>query len=106
MQLGMLAASAQTNIYLFTGSKTNITLPSGIDYITAYGATGGGSNGGLGVEWKANSFLNHRDSHSLGGRWRGGGGSYADGGGGSLLLMAARHLSSQAAAAAAGAAAS
>src|ERR1035441_10947029 len=43
LQLGMLADSAQTNIYLFSGSKTNITLPPGTYIITAYGAPGGGS---------------------------------------------------------------
>src|ERR1039457_51005 len=42
LQLGMLAGSAQTNIYLFSGSKTNITLPPGTYIITAYGAPGGG----------------------------------------------------------------
>jgi hypothetical protein len=41
LQLGMLAGSAQTNIYLFSGSKTNITLPPGTYIITAYGADGG-----------------------------------------------------------------
>jgi len=41
LQLGMLAGSAQTNIYLFTGSETNITLPPGTYIITAYGAAGG-----------------------------------------------------------------
>jgi hypothetical protein len=48
MQLGVLAASAQTNKYLFTGSETNITLPPGIYNITAYGAQGGGSTFGGG----------------------------------------------------------
>src|ERR1039458_7158724 len=43
LQMGMLAGSAQTNIYLFSGSKTNITLPPGTYIITAYGAPGGGS---------------------------------------------------------------
>ena len=41
LQLGMLAGSAQTNIYLFSGSETNITLPPGTYIITAYGAPGG-----------------------------------------------------------------
>src|ERR1039457_7022290 len=41
LQLGMLAGSAQTNIYLFSGSKTNITLNPGTYIITAYGAGGG-----------------------------------------------------------------
>jgi hypothetical protein len=38
LQLGVLAGSAQTSIYLFTGSLTNITLPPGIYIIQAYGA--------------------------------------------------------------------
>jgi hypothetical protein len=42
LQLGMLAGSAQTNKYLFSGSKTNITLNPGIYIITAYGAPGSG----------------------------------------------------------------
>jgi len=60
LQLGMLAGSAQTNIYLFTGSETNITLPPGTYIITAYGAAGGLSSkhvypysGGLGAEMGA-----------------------------------------------------
>jgi hypothetical protein len=52
---GLLATSvtAQTNIYLFSGSKTNITLNPGTYIITAYGAPGGGflgNGGGLGAE--------------------------------------------------------
>jgi hypothetical protein len=38
LQLGVLAGSTQTNIYLFSGSVTNITLPPGTHIITAYGA--------------------------------------------------------------------
>jgi hypothetical protein len=30
LQLGVLAGSAQTNLYLFSGSETNITLNPGI----------------------------------------------------------------------------
>lgn len=42
----MLAPSAQTNIYgysggVFSGSETNITQPLGTYIITAYGASGG-----------------------------------------------------------------
>jgi hypothetical protein len=50
LQLGLLAGSAQNNIYLFnlfSGSETNITLNPGTYIITAYGAAGGG--GGLGM---------------------------------------------------------
>ena len=53
LQLGTLAGSAQTNIYLFSGTETNITLPPGTYIITAYGAPGGGGlygSGGLGAE--------------------------------------------------------
>jgi hypothetical protein len=56
---GVLVCSAQTNNYLFTGSKTNITLNSGHYQITAYGARGanGGASsdsvGGLGAEMSA-----------------------------------------------------
>ena len=54
LQLGLLAGSAQTNIYLFSGSETNITLPPGTYIITAYGAPGGSyygrAGGGLGAE--------------------------------------------------------
>ena len=53
---GVLASFAQTNMYLYTGSKTNITLSAGIYNITAYGAQGGvggymtADHGGLGAE--------------------------------------------------------
>jgi hypothetical protein len=51
LQLGVLAGSAQTSIYLFSGSKMNITLPPGTYIITAYGAPGGGdTNYGGGVQ--------------------------------------------------------
>jgi Glycine rich protein len=56
LQLGVLAGSAMTNIYLFSGSKTNITLNPGTYIITAYGAPGGGSYdgyGGCGAEMSA-----------------------------------------------------
>ena len=57
LQLGILAGSAQTNIYLFSGSETNITLPPGTYIITAYGAEGGEYEnariGGFGAEMSA-----------------------------------------------------
>jgi hypothetical protein len=56
LQLGVLAGSAQTNIYLFSGSKTNITLNPGTYIITADGAPGGDSYdgyGGYGAEMNA-----------------------------------------------------
>jgi len=46
LQFGALASSAQTNIYLFSGSETNITLNPGTYIITAYGAPGGYGGGG------------------------------------------------------------
>ena len=42
LQFGVLAGSAQTNKYLFSGSEMNITLPPGTYIITAYGAPGSG----------------------------------------------------------------
>ena len=57
LHFGVLAGSAQTNKYLFTGSETNITLNPGAYIISAYGAPGGGpgpkSYGGLGAEMSA-----------------------------------------------------
>jgi len=58
LHLGALAGSAQTNIYLFSGSETNITLPPGTYIITACGAPGGrnpntGAYGGLGAAMSA-----------------------------------------------------
>src|SRR5208282_3200217 len=55
LQFGVLAGSAQTGQYLFTGSMTTITLNPGLYDITAYGAKGGnaygnGNAGGLGAE--------------------------------------------------------
>jgi hypothetical protein len=39
LHLGMLAGSARTNLYLFSGSLTNIILPPGTYIFTAYGAS-------------------------------------------------------------------
>ena len=53
LQFGVLASSAQTNIYGFTGVMTNITLNPGLYDITAYGARGGNAGsrlGGLGAK--------------------------------------------------------
>jgi hypothetical protein len=58
LQFGTLAGSAQTNIYLFSGAQTNITLNPGTYIITAYGAYGASAGnsafyatgGGLGAE--------------------------------------------------------
>jgi hypothetical protein len=56
LQLGLLAGSSQTNIYLFTGTETNITLSPGTYNIIACGAQGGGGylgGGGFGAEMEA-----------------------------------------------------
>jgi hypothetical protein len=37
---GLLAGSAQTGVYLYSGTETNITLSPGTYQIQAYGATG------------------------------------------------------------------
>ena len=57
LQFGVFASSAQTGIYLYTGSESTITLNPGLYDITAYGAQGGGSSyfgsvGGLGAEMR------------------------------------------------------
>jgi len=101
LQLGTLAGSAQTNIYLFSGSKTNITLSPGTYIITAYGAPGGGGGspyggsggyGGLGAAMSGEfTFLTSTNLTLL----VGGGGSGFDadtylygygGGGGSFVV--------------------
>ncbi len=99
LQLGVLAGSAQTNIYLFSGSETNITLPPGTYIITAYGAAGAypslifaplGGLGGSGAEMSAEfNFLTSTNLTLLVGG--GGGGFYTDtvhngGGGGSFVV--------------------
>jgi hypothetical protein len=93
LQLGVLAGSAQTPIYLFSGSETNITLGPGLYAITAYGAQGGGNglfgySGGLGTEmggefdFSAPTILTLLVGGSGGGPFSGGGG----GGGGSFVV--------------------
>ena len=52
LQFGVLASSAQTGIYLFTGSETTITLNPGTYDITAYGAQGGDSVGAV-IRWRS-----------------------------------------------------
>jgi hypothetical protein len=47
LHLGVLAGSAQTNIYLFSGAETNITLNPDTYIITAYGAKGGSGHSGI-----------------------------------------------------------
>ena len=67
LQMGLLAGSAQTNIYLFSGSETNITLPPGTYIITAYGAPGGGDTnyGGGGLGAKMSGQFNFSTSTTL-----------------------------------------
>jgi len=54
LSFGVLASSAQTGDYLYSGTLQTITLNPGTYYISAYGAQGGGSlgyaAGGLGAE--------------------------------------------------------
>jgi hypothetical protein len=80
LHFGVQAGSAQTNIYLLTGSKTNITLNPGTYIITAYGAPGGTLNrkfyGGLGAEMSAE--FNFSTSTALTLLVGGGGGSIID----------------------------
>ena len=97
LQLGLLAGSAQTNIYLFTGSETNITLSPGTYNIIAYGAQGGGgylAGGGLGAEMEVQFSFPAATNLTLlvvgggafnyfyGGGGGGGGGGYGGYGGG------------------------
>jgi hypothetical protein len=85
LQLGMLAGSAQTNIYLFSGSETHITLSPGTYIITAYGAPGAALNRVSGAEMSGEfNFSTSTNLTLLVGGGGGGGtaGSYGYGGGG------------------------
>jgi hypothetical protein len=96
LQFGVLAGSAQTNIYGYTGSETNVTLPPGTYIITAFGAAGGGVNpanayGGLGAEMSAEFNFSTPTTltllvGSVGGVYYDDGGSDAGGGGGSFVV--------------------
>jgi hypothetical protein len=96
LHLGVLAGSAQTNTYLFTGSETNITLNPGTYIITAYGAPGGSywEGGGLGAEMSAEFKFSASKTLTLlvggGGYAYGGGG--AGGGGGSFVVIGSTPL--------------
>ena len=92
LQLGVLAGSAQTNIYLYSGSETNITLSPGTYIITAYGAGGGGDGGGFnsggGAEMIGEFHFSTSTNLTLlvgGGGGEGVGGS-SGGGGGSFVV--------------------
>jgi hypothetical protein len=70
LQLGLLAGSAQTNIYFYTGSETNISLPRGTYDITAYGAQGGNAyhgngGGGLGAEMEGQFYFTERKTLTI-----------------------------------------
>src|ERR1700677_3837977 len=91
LHFGVLAGSAQTNIYLFSGSETNITLKPGTYIITAYGAPGGNYYpGGLGAEMSAEFNFSTSTNLTL---LVGGGGyysydfSYGGGGGGGSFVI-------------------
>jgi hypothetical protein len=99
LHLGVLAGFAQTNIYLFSGSETNITLNPGAYIITAYGAPGAypsrfyapiGGDGGSGAEISAE--FNFSTSANLTLLVGGGGnanlvGTPGGGGGGSFVVQ-------------------
>jgi hypothetical protein len=105
LQFGVLAGSAQTNTYLFTGLETNITLNPGLYAITAYGAQGGSNygnyhiSGGLGAEMGAEFSFTTTTTLTL---LVGGGGEGIDpgfdpnlgagGGGGSFVVSGATPL--------------
>jgi hypothetical protein len=89
LQFGVLAGSAQTGTYLFTGSETNITLNPGTYDITAYGAKGGSFEpsaanrpGGLGAEMSAEFNFSAPTTLVLLVGGSGGTGVYYGGGGG------------------------
>jgi hypothetical protein len=105
LQLGILAGSAQTNLYLFSGSETNITLPPGTYIITAYGAAGGWAAnetgyvlGGLGAEMSAEFNFSTSTNLTLLVGGYGGYGSYeyqgngGGGGGGSFVVAGSTPL--------------
>ena len=89
LQFGVLAGSAQTGTYLFTGSETNITLNPGTYDITAFGAKGGSFEpsaanrpGGLGAEMSAEFNFSAPTTLVLLVGGSGGTGVYYGGGGG------------------------
>ena len=86
LQLGMLIGSAQTNLYLFSGSETNITLLPGTYIITAYGTPGGtfGGVGGLGAEMSGEFNFSTSTTLTLSVHRRTGVGN--SGGGGSFVV--------------------
>jgi len=94
--IGALTVFAQPGQYLYTGSKTNITLNPGTYIITAYGAQGGygaGGGGGLGAGMSAKFSFAEVTTLTLlvggagGGYIRPGGGGGAGGGGGGSFVV-------------------
>jgi Regulator of chromosome condensation (RCC1) repeat/Immunoglobulin I-set domain/Immunoglobulin domain len=86
LEFGVIASSAQTNIFLFTGSETTITLNPGAYEITAYGAQGGGS-GGLGAEMEAEFNFTNPTTLTLLVGGAGASGGYGGGGGGGSFVV-------------------
>jgi len=88
LHFGVLASSAQTNKYLYSGSETNITLNPGTYIITAYGAPGGGSGapGGLAAEMSAEFNFSASTTLTLLVGEGGGGDGWPGGGGGSFVV--------------------
>jgi len=102
--IGVLASFAQSSIYTYTGSETNISLNPGTYYITVYGAQGGTSTvggyvAGLGAEMEAQfTFTTNvnltilvggvgaNSSDTGGGGGGGGGGSFVVNGGTPLIV--------------------
>jgi hypothetical protein len=86
-------AQAQTNIFIFSGSETNITLAAGTYNITAYGAQGGSGYynsvpGGLGAEMIGEfSFGATTSLTLLVGSSGGAGGILSGGGGGGSFVV-------------------
>ena len=89
MQLGMLVCSAQTDLYLYTGSEATITLNPGIYDITAYGAQGGGGvyGGGQGGEMDGEFSFSGLTTLTLLVGGGGGEGPDAGGGGGGSFVV-------------------
>jgi len=92
LHLGVLAGSAQTNKYLFSGSETNITLNPGTYIITAYGAPGGDgeSYGGGGAEMSGEFNFSASTTLTLVVGGFGGGVYDGNGGGGGSFVVDGR----------------
>src|SRR5690349_1366157 len=89
LKFGVLASSAQTGTYLFSGSLQTVTLNPGSYVITAFGAQGGSghlTSGGQGAEMEAEFNFSTATTLTLlvggaGGSGNGGGGNGGGGGG-------------------------